>query len=265
MMAAQTKPGIQNVDERGVLSRYATGANVADIQSPHGRDWVSKVLLDVCGMDRGRARAAVIAYDAAMSRPNGRKESAPPASLAVLAKGKASKASKPAFVEPAAPPAPKPAPEPQPKPARPAEPEAAKPEPNIFALPDRAEPPPQHGFDVDVEAVLAAAETSGVPRIEAKAAAVRKLIDELAGLISASEEERELRDTIKRLSDERDAAVARLNELTGDGTALNAGLPDAEEQKAIRVWAAEQGITCNTHGRIPKRVIDAWRHRGGVS
>lgn len=59
-------PTIHTADQRTILYRYARGADIDQIAADHlGRDLVTKTIADLAGYDRGRARAAVLAYDAA--------------------------------------------------------------------------------------------------------------------------------------------------------------------------------------------------------
>lgn len=59
-------PTIRNPDQRTVLSRFARGEDIDKIAADTNltRDRVSDVITNVAGFDRGRARAAVLAYDA---------------------------------------------------------------------------------------------------------------------------------------------------------------------------------------------------------
>ena len=41
---------------------------------------------------------------------------------------------------------------------------------------------------------------------------------------------------------------------TARGTA-----PQAVDAKAVRAWAAANGVDCPSSGIVPKRVVDAWR------
>lgn len=67
MSTTPTPPTIRTADQRIILHRYARGEDIDQIAAVAGlgRDLVSKTITDLAGFDRGRARAAVLAYDAA--------------------------------------------------------------------------------------------------------------------------------------------------------------------------------------------------------
>jgi len=68
-MTAAAAPSIRTYEERAVLAEYAKGKDLRDIgnANPKGGDWAAAVIMRVATMDRGRARAAVMAYDSRLA------------------------------------------------------------------------------------------------------------------------------------------------------------------------------------------------------
>lgn len=250
MSADTAAPSIRSYEERAVLAKYATGTNLQDITDSRGHDWVADIVMRVAGMDRGRARAAVLAWDARMSSQGGRR--AQEVSAAVKpAPVKVAAAAKPAVekrvIEPvkAAPPA---ATEPAPEPAPPAEPKP----PRELVMPD------------DIQALLKDADQSGLARLIEKADRIRHHVHELNEMMANSEKERVLRATIRVLTEQRNKAIEELKDLTGKPDVRVSDEPLTAEQRAeIRHWATSQGITVAGNGRLQTKVVDAWRAAQG--
>jgi DNA-binding protein H-NS len=112
------------------------------------------------------------------------------------------------------------------------------------------------------DVLLKTAETSGIPRAERLAHTIREKLAELAALMEGTAEQR-------RLQAEIDVLQKHLNERKAELAAAKAGRPATaptseaaptgkRDSKAIRAWAAETGVTCPGHGRIPGYVMDAY-------
>jgi hypothetical protein len=57
-----------------------------------------------------------------------------------------------------------------------------------------------------------------------------------------------------------DAAVALAG---GDPARAGELVDEPVDAAAVRRWANENGVACNSHGRVPARVIEAWRAATG--
>lgn len=113
------------------------------------------------------------------------------------------------------------------------------------------EPTPQS--DPSYEGLLDRAETSGDLKLEKLAAKARELLDELEDRLTAFEAAKEALAEIADLEAKLEAARSKLiarrpsqRERTG---------PDP---KAVRAWAAANGVEVPAHGRVGKAAIDAY-------
>jgi Lsr2 len=143
-----------------------------------------------------------------------------------------------------------------PAPAR--EPEPA-PEPTGEPEPQKPAPPDPGPEPRNFEELLAAATTSGIPAATKLADRIRHDVDELAALLATARAEQAARAKVDRLRAALAKAEAELTSITGTGGARGSALPPGVEGKAVRAWAAEQGLACPAHGRIPKDVIAAYQ------
>lgn len=113
------------------------------------------------------------------------------------------------------------------------------------------EPTPQ--AEVGYESLLDRAEKSGDLKLEKLAVKARELLDELEDRLTAFEAAKEALAEIAELEAKLEAARSKLiarrpsqRERTG---------PDP---KAVRAWAATNGVACSSAGRPPKSVVDAY-------
>lgn len=255
MSVESATPSIRSYEERAVLAKYATGTDLAAIEDARGHDWVAGVVMRVAGMDRGRARAAVLAWDDRMSTQGGRRakeaEADPPAAARpAKAPAKVAAAAKPALEKRVV----------EPVKATAVEAEPVKPTPAPAPTPAAPEPPRELVMPADIEALLKDAEQSGLARLVEKAGRIRHHIHELNAMVASSEKERVLRATIRVLNEQRLKAIDELKELTGKTDVRVSVEPLTAEQRAeIRRWARAQGMTVSDTGRLQKTVVDAWR------
>jgi len=87
-MTAAAAPSIRTYEERAVLAEYAKGKDLRDIGNAHpkGGDWAAAVIMRVATMDRGRARAAVMAYDSRLANTARKDQPQPPTPAAATDK-----------------------------------------------------------------------------------------------------------------------------------------------------------------------------------
>ena len=112
-----------------------------------------------------------------------------------------------------------------------------------------------------IAALLEAADATGDPR-------VKKTVDKIRELLAGLRADMAAHQADARLRQEQAALEARLAEIKKQlrpaGRRTPAGSAPAGEpagrvdSKAIRAWAAEQGIACSATGRIPASVVDAY-------
>ncbi|MEE6273496.1 histone-like nucleoid-structuring protein Lsr2 [Georgenia sp. MJ206] len=111
---------------------------------------------------------------------------------------------------------------------------------------------------------------SPAKRIQNAARRVEEALATLDGLLAedakkrkaeaaAKAEEAKLRSEVQRLERELAAKKAALKPARPTSSAATAGV----EAKAVRAWAAENGIECPAVGRVPRRVLDAYTARDG--
>lgn len=123
-------------------------------------------------------------------------------------------------------------------------------------------------IDVSIEALLSAAESSGVQAAQDLATQIRGLVAELVREVRIGEQERELEARKAALQAQLDQTIAQLHELRGEPEApanyRAANLPPSGDQAAIRAWAREQtnkgvkGLEVKPLGSIPKHVREAY-------
>lgn len=135
-------------------------------------------------------------------------------------------------------------------PLSPAPPAAPKPEIVVTVSPTTPAP--------TYEGLLDRAETSGDLKLEKLAAKAREVLDELDDRLTAFEAAKEALAEIAELEEKLEEARAKLvshrpTQRTG---------PDP---KAVRAWAAANGVECGALGRPPKSVIDAYVAAQGSS
>lgn len=124
----------------------------------------------------------------------------------------------------------------------------------------------------ELEALLQAAHATGLPRLQRAADKIRDLVAELRTDLADHLREAKLRaeqaDLEARLAAIKEqlrprrtpavlatTATPALAETTAPATGTAARL----DTMAVRAWAAEQGLACSAHGRIPGAIADAYR------
>ena len=121
---------------------------------------------------------------------------------------------------------------------------------------------PADGEQIDtVTDLLDAAEQTEVPRLVKAAGRIREQIAELQTAVATVAREQKLRAEVDAARVAYERAQAELREMTGKapGTSAGSGLPTRE----IRAWAAQNGVECSTHGRVPEAVVEQWRAATG--
>ena len=234
-------------EEAKILAHYAAGEASKTICTNTGftMDLVGRVLDEHAGNDRARAHDLVLEYtERAQAVAAARGTSAPPAPAAQA----------PAAAKPAPPNSTPPAAAPQQQEApKNAEPQTTEPQ---------SEPEPVD--ELDFEALLQAADATGMPRLQRAVAKVRDLAAELR--TDLAEHTREAR--LRAEQAELEARLAAIKEQLRPRRAqpvLPAAAAGAEggqvplDTKAVRAWATEQGLDCPARGRIPGTVTDAYR------
>lgn len=110
-----------------------------------------------------------------------------------------------------------------------------------------------------VEDLLAAAEASGVPKLNRAADRIRGLVADLRTLMRESEKERVLRASIVVLRKQLDQTSKELRELTRKPAKATQATPaDSPSPRELRAWAAANGVECPAMGIVPKRVREAY-------
>lgn len=253
MTITPTRPARQLTrDEAKVLAHYAAGesAKTITINTAFTMDLVGRVLDEHAGNDRARAHALVLEYtERAQTVAAARGVSTPPAPPA-----QAAAAAKPAPRENTPPAA-----TPQ-NALEHTEPQAAKPEPQTTE--PQSEPRPVD--ELDFEALRQAADASGVPRLQRAVVKVRDLAAELRTDLAEHTRESKLRAEQTALEC-RLAAIKEQLRPRRTQSALPTAAAGAEggqaplDTKAVRAWAATQGLDCPARGRLPGAVTDAYR------
>jgi hypothetical protein len=132
------------------------------------------------------------------------------------------------------------------------------PAPTPTATPDR------------IEALLFAAERSGLARLTAKATRCRALLDELRQGVAESEAERSALAEVTAARQALDSANARLRELRGKPAPVAEGAevvePSADpDARTVRAWAAANGVECGPIGRVPRGVVEQYLAASAVT
>jgi hypothetical protein len=232
--------------ERRILIRYAAGDSpqqiAIDTRIPKGD--IALTIDTLAKNNRGLARHLVKDYDTrvqAVVAAKGGPAPAQPTPPQVMARP----------VSPAAPPAPRvadlpldPAPEPAPEPAPVVEAQST-----LTRLDDIAQ-------------VLDAAAASGSAKLARAAEKIRTLAADLQAQVAEYQREAELRARVDQLAAELTAAREELRSLgrqpltpPSQPAAAPATTVDA---KAVRAWAAANGVHCPPRGRIPAAVLTGY-------
>lgn len=98
--------------------------------------------------------------------------------------------------------------------------------------------------------------------------ALARLRTAVAGVDARAEEDRKRQaavEEIERLEAELADARARAKELGGKRTTKPspAAAATGPTPKQVRAWAAENGVECNSHGRVPQGVVDQYLAANG--
>lgn len=110
-----------------------------------------------------------------------------------------------------------------------------------------------------LDAILTAGEGHTNTRIRAYAVKARTLIEGLRVRLVAAEQESKARAARAEADARVRAARKELAAARGVQLTLKQTVAAASEAQRTRRWAAEHGIDCPTHGRIPGSVLDAYR------
>lgn len=232
---------IRSDAERAILAAYAAGKDLhaiaAELDVPHGR--VSLLVQDVAQFNRPYARTLVVEYEQQSRRPV-----APvrPAPSAMFSTPPVAAPAPPAAIEPPAVPEPAVEPEPTPPPAPP-----APPKPEIVVTVEPSAP--------TYEDLLDRAEKSGDAKLEKLAGKAREVLDELDDRLTAFEAAQEALAEIAELEAKLETARQKLIAQRPSQRAVARTGPDA---KAVRAWAAENGIEVSPYGVLPRTLINAY-------
>lgn len=112
-----------------------------------------------------------------------------------------------------------------------------------------------------IEALIARSQMSDRARVRALGARIVKSVAELRGVFQVDEAEQKAVERIAQARRELDAANDALKKLRQKPTAKPAAGTGAtrEDNRAAREWAAANKIDCPRTGRVPGRIVDAWR------
>jgi hypothetical protein len=222
MTITATRPLPLTPDDAKILAHYAGGESAADICTATGFSLsrVGRVLDEHAGNNRELAHQIVLDYAE-------RTQTAPPASPATA---------------PAATTVP-----PHPAPAATAKPRTVEPASDHITTTAPA--------DDQIAALLEQADSTGEPRLHRSAGKIRELVDGLRTDLAQHLREVPLRAEQARLR----ARLAEIDtELQGQHAPTTVEQPEVDTKK-VRAWAAEQGLDCSTHGRVPGAVLTAYR------
>lgn len=119
---------------------------------------------------------------------------------------------------------------------------------------------------LNLETLLSRAEQSTNATTRNLAEKTRAALDDLRDRVTREAAEREIRGTIAELEEKLAAERARLADVAPKTAAKPRplGLPDGVTPKTIRAWAADNGVDCPTHGRIPKNVTERYCAAHGI-
>jgi hypothetical protein len=132
-----------------------------------------------------------------------------------------------------------------------------QPTPAAAAEPGTVEPAgePAEPAGDPIAALLEQADATGEPRLHRSAVKIRELVDSLRTDLAQHLREVPLRAEQARLR----ARLAEIDaQLQGRPAPTTGEQPDVDTKK-VRAWAAEQGLDCSAHGRIPSAVLAAYR------
>jgi subtilisin family serine protease len=122
---------------------------------------------------------------------------------------------------------------------------------------------------VSVDAIgelLDQAEATQIPKLQRTAGKVRDLLADLRAQLAEHTRETQLRteqaELEQRLAVIREQLRPRRQQLAPAPDAASSTGTDTEpavDTKKVRAWAADQGLDCSAHGRIPGAVLTAYR------
>jgi hypothetical protein len=109
------------------------------------------------------------------------------------------------------------------------------------------------------DGVIGRAVASGVPKLVRLADRVSELLDQLEQQVREYEQSKELRAKAEEL--ERQLAEVRRQLAPKRATPVLAGAVDGDrpDPATVRAWAADAGVECPARGRLPDRVVAAYR------
>lgn len=134
------------------------------------------------------------------------------------------------------------------------------PAPRPVPAPPKPLPEPPKPYEKNIDGIadmLDAAESSGNGKLERAAGKIRDLLATLQADLAEHSRGARLRQEQAEL----EARLAQIKaELTGRRPAPATAKPAATavDSKAVRKWAAANGIECNPHGRVPASVVAAY-------
>jgi hypothetical protein len=227
-------------DQAKILAHYAAGEASKTIVVNTGFDMatVGRVLDEIAGNDRGRAHALVLEY----------KERA---QATAAARGVPT----PALPGPS---------RPTTAPTAAAAADVAKDSVATLAAMTAPAPAPAAPGPVDaIGELLDQAEATEIPKLQRAAGKVRDLIDELRAQLFEHTRETRLRAEQaaleERLAVIREQLRPRRQQQPALAATVDVDAQPAVDSKKVRAWAAEQGLDCSAHGRIPGAVLAAYR------
>jgi Lsr2 len=236
-------------EQAKILAHYAAGESAKSITVNTGLSMavVGQVLDEHAGNDRDRATQLTLEYQEHARMISAAKGQAAAAVAAVCQPARAAAA--------------------VPKPAAPAG-DTAETAPSAASPQEPDSPAAEQPVD-GIDAVLAQAAATGVPRLQRAAAKVQDLADELRRDLAEHTRETQLRAELARLESRLAEVKQQLRPrraaapLAAASTPAVPAVPDSGEAavdtKAVRAWALEQGLDCPARGRIPGAVTDAYR------
>lgn len=110
-----------------------------------------------------------------------------------------------------------------------------------------------------LDAILTAGEAHTNTRIRAIAVKARTLLEDLRVRLVVAEQDSKARAAQAEADARVRAARKELAAARGVQLTLKQTVAASSEAQRARRWAAEQGIDCPTHGRIPGSVLNAYR------
>lgn len=116
---------------------------------------------------------------------------------------------------------------------------------------DAARPPARED---PIAQLIRRAVATDVPRLVKAADKIQDLVDQLEAEVEAHERGAELRAEAERI----EARLAEIKAQLGGKRAAHSVLTEKVDTKAVRKWAAANGIECPNRGRIPRAVMAAY-------